>query len=67
MPLNKPLKIAIIDSEKSQIEIADLARIEYTRLSQIVRGHVTPNESERLRIAGVLQRTVEDLFPEVTA
>lgn len=64
---NKALKVAIIERELPQEEIAALAKIHSTRLSQIVRGRVTPSESERLRIAGVLQRSVTDLFPEVAA
>lgn len=63
-----PLKIALLESGKSQEVIADLARIHPTRLSHIVRGRVTPTESEKLRLAGVLQRAVDSLFPaEVSA
>jgi transcriptional regulator with XRE-family HTH domain len=65
--LNLPLKIALVSSEKPQSEIADLAKIHVTRLSQIVRGRVNATQSERLRIAGVLQRAVDELFPEVAA
>lgn len=61
---NKALKIAVIDSERPQEEVATLAKIHPTRLSQIIRGRVTATESERLRIAGVLQKPVSDLFPE---
>ena len=64
MQFNKALKVAIIESEKPQSEIAELARIHHTRLSQIVRGRVTPSESEKLRIAGVLQRNVDLIFPD---
>lgn len=60
-----PLKIALLESGKPQGEIATLARIHETRLSAIVRGRVTPTESERLRLAGVLSRPVDQLFPEV--
>jgi transcriptional regulator with XRE-family HTH domain len=65
--LNMALKVAIIQSAKEQGDVAALAKIHHTRLSQIVRGRVTPSESEKLRIAGVLQRPVEELFPEVAA
>ncbi len=61
-----PLKIALIESGKSAEEIAGLARIHSTRLSQIVRGRRTASESEQLRIAGVLQRAVADLFPQAS-
>lgn len=65
--LNVALKVAVIESLKEQGEIAALAKIHFTRLSQIVNGRVTPTESEKLRLAGVLQRPVESLFPEVAA
>lgn len=67
MPLNKALKIAVIDSERTSEEVAGLAKIHPTRFSQIVWGRVTPTESERLRIAGVLQKSSTELFPEVMA
>lgn len=64
MSLNKPLKIAIVESDRPQEYVAKLAKIHPSRLSQIVRGRITASESERLRLAGVLQRSVSDLFPE---
>lgn len=64
---NIRLKVACIESGKEQREIARLAKIDHTRLSQIINNRVTPSESERLRIAGVLQRSVNELFPEVAA
>lgn len=67
MSLNVVLKVACIESGKDQLEIAALAKIHHTRLSQIIRNRVTPSESEKLRLAGVLQRSVSDLFPEVAA
>ena len=60
--MNTVLKVAVIESGKEQGEIAALAKIHPTRLSQIVRNRVTPTESEMLRIAGVLQRPVSELF-----
>jgi transcriptional regulator with XRE-family HTH domain len=64
---NKAILIAIIESEKDHGEVAGLAKIHPTRLSQIISNRVTPTESEKLRLAGVLQRAVSDLFPEVAA
>lgn len=61
--LNVPLKIALLESGRDQHEVAKLARIDTGRLSKIVRGKVTPNEGEKLRLAGVLQRSVDLLFP----
>jgi transcriptional regulator with XRE-family HTH domain len=63
--LNVALKMAVLESGKEQGEIAALARIHFTRLSQIVRGRVNPTESEQLRLAGVLQKSVDQLFPAV--
>lgn len=63
MTRNIPLKVACVESGKDQIEIAALAKIHHTRLSQIISNRVTPTESEKLRIAGVLQRPVESIFP----
>ena len=65
MALNKALKIAIVESEKTQLEIAALAKINNTRLSQILRYRVSPpSESEKMRISGVLQKPIAELFPE---
>ena len=36
-------------------------------VKDLAHSEVTPSESEKLRIAGVLQRAVSDLFPEVAA
>jgi transcriptional regulator with XRE-family HTH domain len=61
---NIPLKVAMLESGLEQGEIAKLARIHQTRLSQIVRGRAQPTRSEQLRLAGVLQRPVRDVFPD---
>jgi transcriptional regulator with XRE-family HTH domain len=63
MMLNMPLKLALVESGKKQEQIADLAKIHNTRLSQIVHQKVTASESEQLRLAGVLGRPVRALFP----
>ena len=61
---NTALRIAVVQSGKEQREIAALARMHETRLSSIIRGRLKPYEGERLRISGVLQRPVGELFPE---
>ena len=66
MEFNVALKVACIESGKDQLEVAALAKIHHTRLSQIIHNRVTPTESEKLRIAGVLQRSVDSIFPVVT-
>lgn len=64
---NTALRVAIVQSEKEHQEIARLAKIHPARLSQIISNKVTASESERLRLAGVLQRTVSEIFPEAMA
>lgn len=65
--MNKALKHAIVDSERTQRAIARRTRIDETRLSRIVKGELTPTERERAKLARHLQRPVSELFPEVTA
>ena len=67
VPRNLALKVACVESGKRQNEIAKLAKIHPTRLSALIRNDVSATEGERLRLAGVLQRPVSDLFPEVAA
>lgn len=64
MLTNRALRIALLELNTPQQDIARLARIHESRLSQIVRGRVRATESERLRLSGVLQIPVRDLFPE---
>ncbi len=65
--LNVALKVAIVESRKRSADVARLAKIHDTRLSQILNGRVRANESERLRLAGVLQRSVDELFTDISA
>lgn len=65
--LNVALKIAIVESGKKQRRIASLTRISEPRLSHIVRGRIEPNDDERARIARVLERPVDQLFPDTAA
>lgn len=61
---NKALQHAIIDSDKTQRQLAKAARLDETRFSQIVRGREhPPTETERAAIARVLGRQECDLFP----
>ena len=64
MTTNKAIRIAIIERDLLHEKVAKLAKIHPTRLSQIIRGRVTATESERLRIAGVLHKSVSDLFSD---
>jgi excisionase family DNA binding protein len=64
--MNKALKHAIVDSERTQRAIARRTRIDETRLSRIVKGELTATDRERAKLARHLQRPVSELFPEVT-
>lgn len=64
---NRALKMAIWDSGKPQIVVAEKAKIHETRLSKIVRGHIAPNDNERKALARVLRLPVDELFPEAVA
>jgi transcriptional regulator with XRE-family HTH domain len=61
------LKLAIVARNLTQRRVAKRAHIEETRFSRIVRGHVAPLPREQKAIARVLQRPVEELFPEALA
>jgi transcriptional regulator with XRE-family HTH domain len=67
MPMNLSLKIAIVESGLTQLEISKIADIHESRLSHIVNGHREPNDLERKAIARVLKRKMADLFPEAIA
>jgi len=58
------LKIAILESRKTQRRVALDTRIGEVRLSALVRGHGAPaTRAEQLRLSKYLSRPVEELFP----
>lgn len=65
-PVNIPLKVAILQSKKTQKAIARKARIAEPRMSLIVRGHERPTDHERAALARVLGMDESALF-EVSA
>jgi transcriptional regulator with XRE-family HTH domain len=67
MPMNMSLKIAIVESGLTQLEIAKAADMHESRLSHIVNGHREPNDAERKAIARILKRKPAQLFPEAIA
>lgn len=67
MPMNMALKIAIVESQLSQVDIAEAAEIHESRLSQIVNGRRKPNPAEQKTLARLLKRKAADLFPEALA
>jgi hypothetical protein len=68
---NIALKIAIVESQRTQREIAAEIRMPAPRLSKIVNGasDLSPalNDDERRALAALLGKPVEQLFPEVAA
>lgn len=67
MRKNIALKIAIVESGLSQVDIADAADIHESKLSYIVNGRRQPSDAERKALARVLKRKATDLFPETIA
>jgi transcriptional regulator with XRE-family HTH domain len=62
MPKNIALKIAIIESGLSQVDIAEAVDLDESRLSQIVNGRREPTDTERKALARILKRKAADLF-----
>jgi transcriptional regulator with XRE-family HTH domain len=63
MVKNLPLKMAILESGLTQIEVAKAADMHESRLSHIINGHREANDIERRALARVLKRKVGQLFP----
>ena len=61
--MNVALKIAIIESGRSQLDIAAAAKINQSTLSLIVRGWREPTAKEKKAIGRVLRRPPAQLFP----
>ena len=64
---NLALKIAILESGLSQVDVAEAADLHESRLSQLVNGRRKPNDVERKVLARVLKRKPAQLFPEAIA
>lgn len=68
MPIkNLALKIAIVESGLSQVEVAEAIDMHDTKLSMIVNGRREPSEAEQRAIARVLKRKPSQLFGEALA
>lgn len=59
---NIALKVAIVEREITQREVARRAGIPEIRLSLFVRGHEQPTEDEQKALARILKRARADLF-----
>ena len=62
--MNKRLKIALLDYREPAWRVAKQAGIPDSKLSKIVNGYILPSEDEMNRLAHVLGREPEELFPE---
>jgi len=63
--MNRNLKIAILDSRRPAWQVAkETETISDSKLSKIVNGYIVPTEEEMKRLAQVLGREPEELFPE---
>jgi len=67
MPKNIALKIAILQSGLSQIEVATLAGLNEAIISKFVNGHLTPTGDQLKTLARILKRKPAQLFPEAMA
>jgi transcriptional regulator with XRE-family HTH domain len=67
MPQPSPLKRAIFNSGKRQIEIARKAGIHESRLSKLANGYVDPTDDEKKSLSRVLHAPPDELFPEAIA
>lgn len=56
------LKVAIVESGKSQRQIAAACNIPENRFSSIVHGWTYPREAERVAIAAAVGKEVDQLF-----
>lgn len=63
---NINLKIASIKAGISFFQISRETGIHHSRISQIANAWVTPNETEKDKIAQVLNVEVNDIFPETS-
>jgi transcriptional regulator with XRE-family HTH domain len=58
------LKLALVQRNIRQIELAKKIGISESRFSKIVNGWITPNSEEVLKISSDLGIPVEDILPE---
>lgn len=61
--MNKALKIAIIEADTTQAEVAKRAGLQRPKLSNIIHEYDAPTPEQKKAIAKILKRKVEDLFP----
>ncbi len=62
MGMNIPLKVAIWESDWTQIALAKAAGMHESRLSNIVHEHYPANAAEQKLLAKLLKKKVSDLW-----
>lgn len=62
--LNTALAKAIIDSGKKKKTVARLARMSPSKFSKVLHGDRPVSDVERERLARVLGKPIDELFPE---
>ena len=65
-PKSRRLKVAIIESDKTQRGIAAGTGISESRLSTLANGWAEPRDDERQAIADALGRPADELFTSET-
>jgi transcriptional regulator with XRE-family HTH domain len=63
----RAIKVAMVQHGYSLRALAKATRIEYTRLSKIVNGHIDADEREQARIAARLHLDLSTVAPEALA
>jgi putative transcriptional regulator len=56
------LKIAMVENDMTQRELAEKAGISETSMSGLVRGRTSPSIEVALKLAYVLEKSVEELW-----
>lgn len=63
----RALKIALVDAQITQRQLARVTQIDETTVSRIVNGEYPGTSEQRKAIARTLLRSVHELFPESEA
>lgn len=62
--MNKALKEALEEHPEKNYEVAKKVGLYHTALSKIIAEIQTPTEKQKVKLAEVLDRDVNEIFPE---
>ena len=62
--MNLPLKVALVERETPAYKTAMAVGIHPNKLSKFISGLQVPTQEEKKRLAKILNRTIDELFPE---